>query len=172
MSSIESTSVLAVNRGLEHPPAGVATPVSIDRLEAFVGNWLTEGHTVHDGGRGARIVASDTYVWGPGRCCVIHYAHGIIGDAKVASVEIIGPGDDEDSFVSYLHDGGGNVTTSSLSHRDGDWVWQGTATRCTGEVDDEGNMYAYHERREADGPWVPSIEVLIRRVAYGAPVRW
>jgi hypothetical protein len=94
------------------------------------------------------------------------HVHGIIGDTKIGAIEIIGPGDDEDSFVSYLHDCFGHVTTSSLNDLDGDWLWQGAATRCFGEVDDEGNMHAHHERREADGSRVPSMEVLIRRVAY------
>jgi hypothetical protein len=50
---------------------------------------------------------------------------GIIGDTKIGAIEIIGPGDDEDSFVSYLHDCFGHVTTSSLNDLDGDRLRQG-----------------------------------------------
>ena len=56
----------------------------LDRLEAFIGRWMTEGETVADAdGASARIIASDVYQWLPGGHFIMHPAYGRIGSAGV-----------------------------------------------------------------------------------------
>ncbi len=59
-------------------------PSALDRLEVFIGRWLTEGETVAaPGAPSARIFASDVYQWGPGGQFIMHPAYGRIGEQDV-----------------------------------------------------------------------------------------
>ena len=49
----------------------------LERLNVFIGRWLTEGETVaEDSAPAAPIVASDVYEWAPGGHFVMHPAYG------------------------------------------------------------------------------------------------
>ena len=64
----------------------------LDRLEAFIGRWMTEGQTVAGAsGESAPIVATDVYEWLPGRHFVMHTAYGRIGSVGVGGLEVISP---------------------------------------------------------------------------------
>jgi hypothetical protein len=63
----------------------------LDRLDAFIGRWMTEGEIVGGAAdESTRIVASDVYQWLPGRHFVMHPAYGRIGTAGVGGLEVIG----------------------------------------------------------------------------------
>ncbi len=52
----------------------------LDKLNIFIGRWMTEGETVAQADAPAvPIVASDIYQWLPGRHFVMHPAYGHIG---------------------------------------------------------------------------------------------
>ena len=58
---------------------------ALDRLEVFIGRWLTEGETVATAeAPSVRIFASDVYQWGPGGQFIIHPAYGRMGGQDVA----------------------------------------------------------------------------------------
>ncbi len=62
-----------------------------DRLQDFIGRWLTVGQTVAGPEMpSVPIFASDVYEWMPGRFFVLHTAYGRIGDIDVGGTEIIG----------------------------------------------------------------------------------
>ena len=55
-----------------------------DRLQDFIGRWLTVGQTVAGPEMpSVPIFASDVYEWMPGRFFVLHTAYGRIGDIDV-----------------------------------------------------------------------------------------
>jgi hypothetical protein len=55
-------------------------PSALDRLDVFIGRWLTEGETVATAeAPSVRILASDVYEWGPGGRFIMHPAYGRIG---------------------------------------------------------------------------------------------
>jgi hypothetical protein len=63
----------------------------LERLNVFIGRWLTEGETVAEGTAPALpIVASDVYEWAPGGHFLMHPAYGRIGSVAVGGLEVIG----------------------------------------------------------------------------------
>jgi hypothetical protein len=138
----------------------------VRRLEVFIGRWITQGQLVDSAGEpGGRIVASDVYEWAPGGFFVIHPAHGRIGEVVGGGVEIIGYDLPTQRYWSQFFDGQGNATTSELSLDQEHWVWPREDTRCTASFSADGRTQtAHHERRNEDGSWVPSMDVVLTKV--------
>jgi hypothetical protein len=61
---------------------------ALERLEALVGRWKTEGQTT-DAAGGDRIDAIDTYERLPGGA-LLHLVDAQVGDQKVEGAEVIG----------------------------------------------------------------------------------
>lgn len=135
-------------------------------LDAFIGKWMTEGHTVASPGAPAmKILASDVYEWAPGGFFVIHTAYGRIGDVGVGGVEIIGYDPGSKKYRSHFFDSQGNAITEELAVRRGNWTWTGEKTRCTSVTSPDGKtMTAHHERTDDGVKWVPSMVVTLARV--------
>lgn len=138
----------------------------VRRLEIFVGRWITEGHLVDDARDPAgRIVASDVYEWAPGGFFIVHSAYGRIGGVGGGGVEVIGYDISTKRYWSQFFDSQGNATSSGLFFDEEHWTWQREDTRCTASFSvDERTQTAHHERRNKDGGWVPSMEVVLTRV--------
>jgi len=138
----------------------------LDRLNVFIGRWLTEGETVSEAGAQATpIVASDVYQWAPGGRFVIHPAYGRIGSAAVGGLEVIGYDASTGQFQTHFFDSEGNTTRETLSYRDGIWTWQGGRTRCRGVFSDDGRtLTANHERSDDGEHWRPSMTVTLRKI--------
>ena len=159
---------------LAESAAGVATarvatppgrPSALDRLDALIGRWLTEGATEPPEADAVPIFASDVYEWLPGRQFVLHTAYGRIGDVGVGGVEIIGYDAATGQFRTWFFDSQGNTSTQSLTYRDGVWTWDGGGSRCTGVLSDDGAVItARHERLDGGTRWVASMTVTLRRV--------
>jgi hypothetical protein len=136
------------------------------RLKTFIGRWITDGHLVDEAGDPVgRIVASDVYKWAPGGFFVIHSAYGRIGGVSGGGVEIIAYDLSTQRYGSQFFDSQGNATASELSFDGEHWIWQREDTRCTASFSaDERTQTAHHERRNEDGSWVPSMEVVLTKV--------
>jgi hypothetical protein len=158
-----STEAGSVSTGLVQP---TQPGPEIQRLEVFIGRWLTEGHLVGEGdARGSRIVASDIYEWGPGGIFVVHPAYGRIEDVAVGGLEVIRFDPSTGAYATHFFDNQGNVDEQTLTPDGDTWLWQGEHARCTGVFDDGGRtLAAHHERRTEDGAWVPSMEVILTRI--------
>jgi len=146
-------------------------PTELERLDVFIGRWLTEGKTV-DGREGPamqipamQIVASDVYEWAPGGRFVMHPAYGRIGDVSVGGLEIIGSDPATGQYRTYFFDSQGNIISETLSYRDGTWSWQGEHARCTGVFSEDGKtLTARHERSDDGKHWEPSMTVTLRKI--------
>jgi hypothetical protein len=160
---------------LSRKPTGVATgrvastarrSNELERLEVFIGRWLTEGETV--GGRegpALEIVASDVYQWAPGGRFVMHAAYGRIGEVGVGGLEVIGYDPATGQYRIYFFDSEGNIITETLSYRYGTWTWQGEHARCTAVFSDDGKtLTARHERSDDGKHWKPSMTVTLRKI--------
>jgi hypothetical protein len=135
-------------------------------LDALIGRWLTEGHTVAGAGAAALpILASDVYEWAPGGFFIHHTAYGRVGAFDVGGTEIIGYDPESEIYRVHFFDSLGNATAHTLSVRDSVWTWQGERTRCTGRFSEGGRvMTAHHERSDDGVKWEPSMVVTLRRV--------
>ena len=138
----------------------------LERLNAFIGRWITEGETVAgDGAPSVPIVASDVYQWVAGGHFVMHPAYGRLGDVGGGGVEIIGREPDTDQFRTWFFDSQGNMITEALVNQGNTWQWLGERVRCTGVFSDGGKtLAARHERSEDGVHWVPSMTVTLRKV--------
>jgi hypothetical protein len=137
-----------------------------ERLQVFIGKWLTVGETVAGSGMPAvSIFASDVYEWMPGGFFVLHTAYGRIGDIDVGGTEIIGFDPASQTYRVQFFDSQGNITHHQLIPGDGTWTWQGERTRCVSDVSEDGKVMKAHHARSDDGvQWVPSMEVTLTKV--------
>src|SRR5262245_63761802 len=75
-------------------------PIQLERLEVFIGRWLTEGKTVGGyEGPALEIIASDVYEWAPGDRFVMHSAYGRIGEVGVGGLEVERPAHRHQTFL-------------------------------------------------------------------------
>src|SRR5215216_4291224 len=110
----------------------------LERLNVFIGRWITEGQTVADAnGASDRILASDVYQWVPGGHFIMHPAYGRIGPVDVGGLEVIGYDGETGQYRTYFFDSQGTTTTETLTYQDGTWTWQGGHVRCTGVFTDD-----------------------------------
>jgi hypothetical protein len=139
---------------------------ALDRLNRFIGRWLTDGETVATPeAPSLRIVASDVYQWAPGGQFIMHPAYGRIGDQDVGGLEVIGYDPATEQFRTYFFDQDGNTATETLTAEGDNWTWQSTQHRCRGEFTDNGRtLVALHERLDDDGGWTASMKVTLRKV--------
>src|SRR5262245_34302465 len=136
-------------------------PSTLDRLNVFIGRWMTEGETAATpGAPSEKIFASDVYQWAPGRQFIVHPAYGRIGDQDVGGFEVIGYDASTDQFRTHFFDHTGSVITETLTLRDGTWTWQAAHHRCKGVFTDNGRTLTAHHERSHDGKhWEPSMTV-------------
>jgi Protein of unknown function (DUF1579) len=149
-----------------HVSGDAERPIELERLDIFIGRWITAGETIQaDGSPGVRIVASDIYQWLAGERFVMHPAYGFIGDVPVGGLEVIGYDPETGHFKTEFFDSFGNKFSQTLCCRDGVWTWQGEHARCTGTFSEDGRtLLARHERSDDGTHWTPSMTVTIRRV--------
>jgi hypothetical protein len=141
-------------------------PSALDRLEVFIGRWLTEGETVATAeAPSARIFASDVYQWGPSGQFIIHPAYGRIGGQDLGGLEVIGYDPATGQLRTHFFDHAGNVITETLTFRDGTWMWQAMHHRCKGVFTDNGRILTAHHEHSVDGKqWRPLMTVTLRKV--------
>ncbi len=135
-------------------------------LDVFIGKWINEGETVAgDAAPAMKILTSDVYEWMPGGFFVLHTAYGTVGGTGVGGTEIIGWDPEARVYRSQFFDSQGGVSMHELTLRDGLWTWQGEATRCEATFSDDGRVQTAHHQRSQGSGWVPSMEVVLTRVA-------
>ena len=141
-------------------------PSALDRIEVFIGRWLTEGETVATkDAPSRRIFASDVYQWAPGGQFIMHPAYGRIGEEDVGGLEVIGYDPETDQFRTHFFDQTGTVVTETLTFRDGTWTWQAKRHRCTGVFTEDGRTFtARHEHSDDGLHWAHSMTVTLRKV--------
>jgi hypothetical protein len=161
-----SNSVMPIKRAAPFAQNGPQRGAEHDRLQVFIGKWINEGYVVDaDGNESSRILTSDIYEWIPGRFFVLHEAYGRIGDLDVGATEIIGYDAAAESYVAFLFDSSGGINRSALTANGDAWTWKGETTGCTAVFTDGGTVQtAHHVRLDDSGQWVPSMEVVLRKI--------
>jgi hypothetical protein len=142
---------------------GGSRPSELERLEVFIGKWINTGQTV--GEVPVPIVTSDVYEWVPGGFFVLHTAYGQIGDLEVGGIEILGRSPNASRYFSVFYDSGRAVHRADLSVDGSSWTWRGSATGCTAVISADGRVQTAHHVRLDGDRWVPSMGVLLRKVA-------
>ncbi len=137
------------------------------KLDIFIGKWINQGYTVESpSAPSLEILTSDVYEWMPGGFFVLHTAYGRIGGMDVGGTEILGYDAQRGVHFSRFYDSRGGIHEADLAV-DGDaWTWRGQGTGCTAVFTDAGKVQtAHHVMQTDDGQWVPSMEVVLTKVA-------
>jgi catechol 2,3-dioxygenase-like lactoylglutathione lyase family enzyme len=142
---------------------------ALERLEALIGRWKTEGRTTEASAVPAgRIDAIDTYERLPGGA-LLHLVDAKVGDQKVAGAEIIGYDPARGSYLTqYFGSDGPNAYEASLVEDDGALVWtmRSRKDRFIGTFNDERNVITGHwEALDDDSNWQPWMDVTLTREA-------
>jgi hypothetical protein len=142
-------------------PAG-----ALERLDALIGRWKTEGQTT--GAAVDRIDAIDTYERLPGGA-LLHLVDARVGDHKVEGAEIIGYDPARASYrTQYFGSDGPNAYDASLDEDDGRLVWtmRSDRDRFTGTFNDERDVITGHwEALDEDSNWQPWMDITLTRQA-------
>lgn len=136
------------------------------RLGIFIGKWINEGFTVESpDAPSVKILTSDVYEWMPGGFFVLHTAYGRVGDVDVGGTEILGYDPGKMRYFATFYDSVGVVHEDALTVDGDSWTWKGSTTGCTAAFTQSGRVQtAHHVRLDPGGRWVPSMEVVLRKV--------
>jgi hypothetical protein len=142
---------------------------ALERLDALIGRWRTEGWTTEAAGIPAdRIDAVDTYKRLPGGA-LLHLVDAQVGDQKVEGAEIIGYDPARRGYVTqYFGSEGANAYEASLVEDDGPLVWtmRSEKDRFRGTFNDERNMITGHwDTLDHDSTWRPWMDITLTREA-------
>jgi hypothetical protein len=148
--------------------ADASTP-ALQRLDALIGRWKTEGWTTDgSGARRDRIDAVDTYERLPGGA-LLHIVDARVGDQKVEGAEIIGYDPERGSYVTqYFGSDGPAAYQASLGESDGALVWTMTSAndRFTGTFNDDRTIITGHwDALDDDSNWQPWMDITLTREA-------
>jgi hypothetical protein len=84
----------------------------------------------------------------------------------MGGVEIIGYDSASRKYRCYFFDSQDNSSVSELISDGETWAFQGADARCTSVFSEDGKTQtAHHERRDHNGSWVPSMEVVLTKVS-------
>jgi hypothetical protein len=153
----------------------------LQRLDALVGRWRSQGHIV--GEVPIPITGTDIYEWLPGGFFLVHHVDVAIGEQRVQAMELIGEYDPAtDTFTARAYDNLGNVTIMQ-ARVDEHGVWRftgggdvapvarpagapvGGAVRSTLMVDaDRSGMTARWERSDDGASWQPWMDMTFTRM--------
>jgi hypothetical protein len=142
---------------------------ALERLEALIGRWTTEGRTTEaSGGPADRIDAVDTYERLPGGA-LLHLVDAQVGDRKVEGAELIGHDPARGSYVThYFGSDGASAYEANLVEDDGKLVWtmRSKTDRFTGTFNDERNVITGHwDALDAHCNWQSWMDITLTKGA-------
>jgi hypothetical protein len=141
----------------------------LERLDALIGNWKTEGTTTDASAVPVdRIDATDTYERLPGGA-LLHLVDARVGNQKVEGAEIIGYDPDRGTYVTqYFGNDEATAYEAQLTQeRDGlTWRMRSETTRFTGVFDEDGNVITGHWELLQEGrDWQPWMDITLSKQA-------
>jgi hypothetical protein len=142
---------------------------ALERLDALIGRWKTEGRTSDASAVPAdQIDAVDTYERLPGGA-LLHLVDAQVGDQKVEGAEFIGFDSARGSYVTqYFGSDGPNAYEANLVEDDGTLVWimRSKKNLFSGTFNDERNVITGHwDALGDDSTWRPWMDITLTKQA-------
>lgn len=142
---------------------------ALERLDALIGEWKTEGTTTDASAAPADpIDAVDTYERLPGGA-LLHVVDARVGEEKVEGAEIIGYDADRKTYVTqYFGSDGLTAYEASLTQESEGLVWRmrSETTRFMGTFSEDGSVITGHWELLRDSEdWRPWMEITLTRQA-------
>lgn len=91
-------------------------------------------------------------------------AYGRIGNLDVGGTEILGWDPAAGRYFSVFYDSKGGVYEAALGVDGASWTWSGGSTGSTALFSPDGGVQTAHHVRLDGDQWVPSMEVVLRKV--------
>jgi hypothetical protein len=108
------------------PTASSAMTIDRQRLEAFVGEWRTEGEQLDSAvGPAAAISATQTYEWLQGNAFLIHRFDGMVGTSNASCIEIIGVDRETDRCRAHTFYNNGLINVWDVEFAGDEWQLNG-----------------------------------------------
>ena len=147
---------------------GRSSDTPLDRLEALVGRWKTEGWTRATGGVPAEeIDAIDTYEWLVEGVALLHRVDARVGDLKVDGAEIIGYDPERARYVTQYFGSDGPTAYEADLSEEGErplWTLRSPDTRFSGEFSDDGDVITGRWQRLLDGStWTDWMDITLTK---------
>ena len=135
------------------------------RFEVFIGTWNTTGNVFAIGEAERNdLVATDTYLWIPGRHFILHQVDARFGDTVSRSMEVMGYNSKRKRHFSRSYDDQGASEEFILELRGRRWAITGANVRFNGSFDAGRNRLAgLWEMKIPTGRWRPWIDLLLER---------
>jgi hypothetical protein len=148
----------------------MAAGVEHERLAVLVGRWKTEGVTRETrGSPAARIDATDTYAWLPGRFALLHTVDAYMGDQRVEGAEIIGYDPKRGAYLTQYFGSDGPATYEATLEEEGEalvWEMRSETTRFSGTFSSDADAINGHwELLDEGSAWRPWMDITLMKQA-------
>jgi hypothetical protein len=137
---------------------------ALERLNAFVGRWKTEGEIKASSyGPAGKIIGTDIYQWLLGGFFLVHRVDVRMGDQKNESIEIIGYDTSRKTYPMHSFDSQGNHIVMEASVVGNTWTFTGESMRFIGAFSDNGKIISGKWEYLDDSNWHHWMDVKLTR---------
>lgn len=133
------------------------------RYAIFIGVWNTRGEILSADGTDAKLVATDSYRWGPGNKFIVHDVDARMGDAVTRSMEVMGYDARRKRHFARSFDDQGATDTFDIDLTRRAWTIVGATMRFHGAFDRAGDILSGTWERKAKSRWTPWMTIELVR---------
>ncbi len=135
------------------------------RFEIFIGTWNTTGEVLEtNSAPAAKLSATDTYRWLPGKHFIAHDADARFGEDPTRSMEVIGYDLASKKYLARSYDDQGVSDVFEVALKGLSWRIKGETVRFNGKFDaSQLKLTGLWELKDKTVGWQPWIELKLAR---------
>ena len=135
------------------------------RFDIFTGTWNTTGEVLKTASApAARLSATDTYRWLPGKHFIAHDADARFGEDPSRSMEVIGYDLASKKYLARSYDDQGVSEVFEVALRGSSWRIKGNTVRFNGKFDArQSKLTGLWELKHRKVGWQPWIKLTLAR---------
>jgi Protein of unknown function (DUF1579) len=135
------------------------------RLEIFIGTWNTTGEVLETASApAAKLSATDTYRWLPGKRFIVHDADARFGEDVSRSIEVIGFDHAGKKYLAHSYDDQGVSEIFEVGLKGLRWRIKGDTARFSGKFDPRQlKLTGLWELKDKKVGWQPWIKLTLAR---------
>ena len=135
------------------------------RFEIFIGTWNTTGEVLEtNSAPAARLSATDTYRWLPGKHFIAHDADARFGEDVSRSMEVIGYDLASKKYLARSYDDQGVSEVFEVALKGSSWRIKGDTVRFNGKFDARRlTVTGLWELKDKKVAWQPCIKLTLAR---------
>ena len=135
------------------------------RFGIFVGTWNTTGEVLEtNSAPAAKLSATDTYRWLPGKHFIVHEADARFGEDPSRSMEVIGYDHASKKYLARSYDDQGVSEVFEVALKGSSWRIKGDTARFSGKFDARQlKLTGLWELKDKKVGWQPWIKLRLAR---------